>query len=494
MVKATRPSADSYLIGWRGVGIISIALSLLSLLIYLIIAKLEAANAISPEQSTFLNLIAIASISIAVPLTHGLSGRRRYRGVYNFFQPLVGGFEFILMQIIAWTLYSLVIITTLYLLIIGTRSVASYILASVGLAGVLAQCIIFLSLNYFTATTQEKKTAEKPEGRINWLRVYSGSGVVGILITGISIIISIILQSTAVSDVEHVRMLILTSILLSMPLSHILTGKRVHSEYKMFMPFMGGSTFVTLQAICWTLWTIALLFAFTILMGLVDQQSIGSIINSAGLTAVAAQGLLLISLKYFDSAMVSKILTAEKYLATAHQINQAKAKQRKGKKSIDTDMAVVGKLNSDYANQLSKRGSTADKLKFAEKLLQTQTPAIIVQEQNVCNSLAGLHWNQFTSAMKLYYSYIQLMSAREALLNVWDFFLISLIYFVPILGAIVSFLPLILVYFYNHVPYCTPTITAIVLLYSLTYINKPQHTGNWSWHSFRHNQTLWYQM
>jgi hypothetical protein len=58
-------------------------------------------------------LLAFICIAVAVPLTHGVGGVSRY-AMWSFYQPFVGGAEFVRFQAIAWQLYTVSVSLLVY--------------------------------------------------------------------------------------------------------------------------------------------------------------------------------------------------------------------------------------------------------------------------------------------------------------------------------------------------------------------------------------------
>ena len=127
--------------------------------------------------------------------------------------------------------------------------------------------------------------------------------------------------------------LLTSAILLAVPITHMLARRSLtHAGYLLFQPFQGGKRFVALQAVAWTLWTLAFIsagssFFYVARQGGVQQvlleqtpdgiasmlspppetHWISSLITSAGVGGVLSQALVLLSLKYFDKKISNKI-------------------------------------------------------------------------------------------------------------------------------------------------------------------------------------------
>eukprot|EP00475_Leptophrys_vorax_P036268 TRINITY_DN6096_c0_g3_i1.p1 TRINITY_DN6096_c0_g3~~TRINITY_DN6096_c0_g3_i1.p1 ORF type:complete len:588 (-),score=129.24 TRINITY_DN6096_c0_g3_i1:290-2032(-) len=89
-------------------------------------------------------------IFVAVPVTHGLGGRS-IDSKYSFFQPFVGGTQFVLLQIIGWTFYGLTILffASLFWFASMRLPIVNGLLATAGIGGLVSQACVLLSLRYF---------------------------------------------------------------------------------------------------------------------------------------------------------------------------------------------------------------------------------------------------------------------------------------------------------------------------------------------------------
>eukprot|EP00455_Lapot_gusevi_P019026 TRINITY_DN20495_c0_g2_i1.p1 TRINITY_DN20495_c0_g2~~TRINITY_DN20495_c0_g2_i1.p1 ORF type:complete len:309 (+),score=1.00 TRINITY_DN20495_c0_g2_i1:72-998(+) len=146
---------------WFGVGIVGLGLSLLSCILSWLTTYF-----LFTTQHTIAGLVwslgAIAMI-MAPPLTHGLAGKRKFRGVaWAFFQPLQGGTKFIVLQGAAWALYSVALLSAFAFLHTTAKldvqesvrakiydSLSQPVLMFQSVLGLISQILVLLSLNYF---------------------------------------------------------------------------------------------------------------------------------------------------------------------------------------------------------------------------------------------------------------------------------------------------------------------------------------------------------
>ncbi|KMS94057.1 hypothetical protein BVRB_025230, partial [Beta vulgaris subsp. vulgaris] len=93
-------------------------------------------------------------------------------------------------------------------------------------------------------------------------------------------------------------------VLLAAPITHVFLGYAQHAGkgYSLFQPFIGGSTFIVLQILGWTLYAITISAFITIFYALTSKLPFSSgAITSAVAGGVVAQFSLWLSLRYFDA-------------------------------------------------------------------------------------------------------------------------------------------------------------------------------------------------
>lgn len=121
-------------LSWLGLAIVTSALALLSLAIHLLLdllgEQLEVWSSVLAEAgegvSVVRSLAALATllVLVAVPVTHGVVGVRRHGYLsYTFWQPFVGGLRFVLLQVLAWTIWTITVLAGAYAAWVGTKKV-----------------------------------------------------------------------------------------------------------------------------------------------------------------------------------------------------------------------------------------------------------------------------------------------------------------------------------------------------------------------------------
>lgn len=121
-------------LSWLGLAIVTSALALLSLAIHLLLdllgEQLEVWSSVLAEAGEgisvvrFLAGVATLLVLVAVPITHGVVGVRRHGYLsYTFWQPFVGGLRFVLLQVLAWTIWTITVLAGAYAAWVGTKKV-----------------------------------------------------------------------------------------------------------------------------------------------------------------------------------------------------------------------------------------------------------------------------------------------------------------------------------------------------------------------------------
>jgi hypothetical protein len=391
-----------------------------------------------------------------------------------------------------------------------------------------------------------------------------------------------LLLALFVESMEHVspstsvslQSLLTSAILLAVPITHLLARRSLtHAGYLLFQPFKGGSKFVTLQALAWTLWTLAFCsagFSFVLVamkqtgptvstdggMEVVDLPSsslsipwrwLSNLITSAGVGGILSQALVLLSLKYFDSKLSRKIGT------TARVIEMVRSEQVMTPHTLgvpdtlekDVFDRAVQVLSSPAAMQRQMwpphpspprnlatssvspiaipKPSTAAKLRLHETVDQDvdDAPTLMLPLKGAAAvepverldvespespispepplTLARVKFSDLSQSLHLalhyYRSFKWMVLLKETALDARSLLVISILYMIPIIGAIGTFIPMVLIYTLYPLPWYFYTLYGtFILLYISTYRGRPSLTGARSWTAVRNNDVLWSSM
>jgi hypothetical protein len=109
----------------------------------------------------------------------------------------------------------------------------------------------------------------------------------------------------ALSDLSWTCLLIAgLCVTVSAPLAHGIIGKAVHSNFEFFQPFSGGIIFMILQGVAWTCYGLALaVFVIVTILGLFRIPVMMGAVAFAGIAGAISQGVILLSLSYFEDKL-----------------------------------------------------------------------------------------------------------------------------------------------------------------------------------------------
>ena len=565
---------------WYGLATFCVLLSVLSLVLWLLAGA--GVDWLPSKYSRALSIAAVIAAMTAVPLTHGLAGVQRFgNDHYQFFQPFSGGFRYVVLQCLGWALYTVVLLSAVWILVVGVRRVAVSVVASVGLGGVLAQVLVLGSLHFYACASKDvlhrqlsqrqltqvrQEKGKEQQGKESGARAVkqdkqerrkgdepqvvkaltSSSGIVGLVLTIFGIVLASIVESAnkSLGHVSHLSLqsLVTSALLFGVPLTHVFTGRASHQRYSLFQPFQGGWAFVLLQALGWTLWVLAVLSALTSIFLASHNQYVTGIISGAGVGGVIAQGMVLLSLKYFDSQLTTSIKQGGKRMdsfrraASKRDLLGGISEEQEQKVEADTDAeGTRNKAANTLKRQGSLTGSGAPNVSLTHKeLLKTMADVndrtalgdlrgVLAKSMRFTQSrrrlneyaereledrgedktdgeagvkfdpstLASLSWNQWRDALNLMRQELSKWDWQEAWLDLRCQLVVGVVYFVPTFGAMCAFTPFVTVYLFHDVWWVPPLMGAIVAYYVSTLRGRPGFTGKKSWHAFRHHTFLW---
>ena len=562
---------------WYGLVTFCVLLSVLSLVLWLLAGA--GVDWLPTKYSRALSIAAVIAAMTAVPLTHGLAGIQKFGSDrYQFFQPFSGGFRYVVLQCLGWALYTLVLLGAIWILVVGVRRVAVSVVATVGVGGVLAQVLVLGSLHFYASASKDvfhrqmsqrqlnipkqgkeqgkgKDTDAEKQERAHRRRaseaqvvkaLKSSSGIVGIVLTIFGIVLASVVESAnkSLGHVSHLSLqsLVTSALLFGVPLTHVFTGRAAHQQYSLFQPFQGGWAFVLLQALGWTLWVLAVLSALTSIFLASHNQYVTGIISGAGVGGVIAQGMVLLSLKYFDSQLTSSIKHGNKrmdsfrraaskrdLLGDVSEEQEQKVQAEEGQADTRTqgitsltrqgslygkgapnvslthkellktmsdvnDRGALKDLRSNLAKSMRFTQSTRRLNEYAERELEDrgeEKPEVESAFKFDPSTLASLSLTQWRDALHLMQQELSKWDWQEAWGDLKCQLIVCVIYFVPTFGAMCAFAPFITVYLFHDVWWVPPLMAIIVAYYVSTLRGRPGFTGKKSWTAFRHQTFLW---
>ncbi|KAH9586445.1 Diacylglycerol acyltransferase [Trypanosoma melophagium] len=216
--------------------------------------------------------IAVAFI-LVLTLATQLTGRLIYGERFSFFQPFCGSKRFVVLQALGWAFFSSSILCfTLHM----TAKDFLWILYATA-TGVMGELFIQLSIEAFAfGCALPEEPLEGVYGYKRKKNIFNGALILSLLLQLASIILRLVVD---ISEIQTTKSLVLDKnvlvsfaslgFLLSVPMAHF-SGKE--EGIPLFHPFQGSGTYIALQALGWTTYT---LFAL---------QSIGVIFFSVSVT------------------------------------------------------------------------------------------------------------------------------------------------------------------------------------------------------------------
>ena len=554
------------------------AITILTLLSLLIPVFGDLNQLIPKQYRRALSIASVLAAVLIVPITHGLGGILRYANDFHFFQPFVGGYRFVLLQSAGWTIYAFVVLVGGYVLIAGSTEVAQKLIGAIGIGGVVAQICVFASLYFFAAASHSHSHAQETEETtklvqqslerarsqplqaapsssssspspppplleqesreslsgaegIWWHKTLGGTGVVGLVLTLISVILAVVTESV-VSTLPHIRgpfhtislsSLFTSAVLLGVPMTHVLAGRRAYKDnWSIYQPFQGGSRFIFLQALGWTLWACCVISSVASIWLAANDAYITGLLSWSGLGGVLAQAMVILSLRYFDSHVSTTVKAASLAMKSVRQMQSSRnllenveevSEDEKSPSPLSpspaqsprirpvsepvNDAQALATLKADLQ---SKGKYTVNNRRLARLASNAKVRAGLETKENATiedalinqnTSIWTLSWSQWQDSIALWKSQFKLWDWNEFMLDVQSFVFVSIIYFIPIMGAIVTATPFVIVYLYYDVWWVTPLVALFVAGYVSTFRSRPGFTGKMSWPWLRKNLVLW---
>lgn len=237
------------------------------------------------------------------PLTI-IAGTQKYGSyMFQFYQPLQGGFSFVIMQALGWTFYAIAL--GMCILIALNPNVPEGTMMGIGALGFCANALLNSSLDRFSPQRHESRIRR----RINTLlgqRSFKHS--FSLLLGGGTFIVLCILDASWASDsrlredwMELALRLAVGAFGASVFVTHVLSGMAdLHQEgYHFFQPFQGSMEFQVLQGIGWALFGVNVYtFVHRDAFGLITFQGAPALFGAFGFTSST---LMVNSMSHFQS-------------------------------------------------------------------------------------------------------------------------------------------------------------------------------------------------
>lgn len=254
-------------------------------------------------------IINLISLWIAVPIAH-MGGVRSNPG-YQWWQPFLGGTEFVFMQSIGWLWYGLFIALSI-VLCLNIEMVGQYPALFVLVLGSASAGAISCSLSYFEASKTEPFKNETKQAKPSSSDRAQASSLNGEIAIGVLLVLSCtcfhilvdIFLGQSNSPVTTMCLAIGVALFaLGCAVTHV-SGQKKHARYRLWQPFEGGGQYVIRQAVGWTLFAVQLLFD-SLLLSLNPKELPEGTSTMVGIFTLIPHFVLLSSLTYFQPPPVT---------------------------------------------------------------------------------------------------------------------------------------------------------------------------------------------
>jgi hypothetical protein len=307
----------------------------------------------NPDSATTIGLAACCVVSLAIPTTIAIGTHRS--SFPRRWTSQTGGVSFLVLQLIATLLWMVTVTIGLCVIISGVQQLWTGLLSVMGVSGLAAQVLVSVSLHILDSSTKGEPssvhpptdTAEIPEmnttiasgrtqraegiqqraenrelqaesrkatdkdtthasGQLGW----RGVGNLGFGLSLFSLLLAIVLENVEFSRAHSLSVgsVALSAVLVSVPLTHGLGGHFKDEAFAFYQPLRGGTTFVLMQAMGWSLWGVSVLLSLLALfLEGAQRGSVAGVVTSAGVGGVISQLLVLWSIRYFDHKLTLQI-------------------------------------------------------------------------------------------------------------------------------------------------------------------------------------------
>lgn len=249
-------------------------------------------------------IINLISLWIAVPIAH--MGGVRSRSGYQWWQPFLGGTEFVFLQSIGWLWYGLFIALSI-VLCLNIEMVGQYPALFVLVLGSASTGAISCSLSYFEPTKTDAFKISTRQTQPSCSNDDQASSLNGEIAIGVLLVLSCtcfhvlvdIFLGRSNSPVTTMCLAIgVVLFALGCTITHV-SGQKKHPRYRRWQPFEGGGQYVVRQAVGWTLFAVQLLFD-SLLLSLNPEELPEGTSTLVGIFALIPHFVLLSSLSHFE--------------------------------------------------------------------------------------------------------------------------------------------------------------------------------------------------
>lgn len=294
--------------------IINALLSTFALLLSLLIETVKETTELPHTLTSMLGAVSLLSIVVAVSITHLLIAPQRHSN-WQIWQPFLGGWRFVTLQSVAWTLLAASLFLSGLALhpsfskiypaqIFGSSFPSVWTLTCA--LGILAEVFLVSSLPLF-----ESPRTLSTSIHLRWNDV----GTINLIISVIAMLTFFFMEKLRPLHIftgPQVQQILLgvagSCIVLAIALTHLLVGKMCHgSNWKWWQAFEGGRRFVLMQAASWFLFSLAVVVGAWSIRNTVIHEGAWTLTGTLGFLS---ELIMVISIQfYLPSSSVSSKAT-----------------------------------------------------------------------------------------------------------------------------------------------------------------------------------------
>ena len=312
--------------------------------------RLGGVGAVAPR-------VGAGCLGIAAVVTHAVHGRVALGGRgYRAWMPFDGGPRFVLLHALAWTLCGVVADV---LLAVGPGPVGRVAggPATLGVAGVVANAVLWVALDYFEEEEAPKEAAKvtktlssshywgaSPERAAASLFVVCS--VAGFVAGGSVPKAGSTLRVYGDREVPPAYVMATVLAHLAAPLAH-LGGARAVPGYRPLMVGVGGPKFVIAQGCGWMLYAVSLLA--TVVATLNPSLRNGALLVALAPLAVISSATLVLSVGLFEEDQTAVVFLAARSRAEARRSSRSDDREWRRAWTCHCDAAHFGALDTNAA-------------------------------------------------------------------------------------------------------------------------------------------------
>eukprot|EP00002_Diphylleia_rotans_P003898 TRINITY_DN1276_c0_g2_i3.p1 TRINITY_DN1276_c0_g2~~TRINITY_DN1276_c0_g2_i3.p1 ORF type:complete len:947 (+),score=133.57 TRINITY_DN1276_c0_g2_i3:48-2888(+) len=244
--------------------------------------------------------VATVTLIVATPITHYLGGLKLYQHSFRVFMPFMGGRQFVLLQALGWTFYSVCVMLSV-LVTLNRQEFSQYagIFTSIGFFGFISQGLVFASLKFFKPNASTMGKQIEKQGPPDWLS--STEIIVGgmISVTSFAFFIYADLYKHTIHSHWTIFMYFgAAGNVLSTPFVYVIETLR--RKLRLWKPFQGGFLFVLLQMSGWFFYSTSVLFSIICCSYSLLPLQIDGLMIAVGFTGIFGHFLVSHSVRYYD--------------------------------------------------------------------------------------------------------------------------------------------------------------------------------------------------